>query len=34
MNDTETKSQLQKLNLYLAPNETRFSNVMDEVERN
>ncbi|MBW2985637.1 hypothetical protein KY313_03215 [Candidatus Woesearchaeota archaeon] len=33
MNDTETKSQLQKLNLYLAPNETRFSNIMDEVEK-
>jgi len=34
MNESETKSQLQKLNLYLAPNETRFSNIMDEVERN
>jgi hypothetical protein len=33
MNDTETKSRLEKLNLYLAPNETRFSNIMDEVER-
>ena len=33
MDDTETKSQLEKLNLYLAPNETRFSNIMDEVER-
>ena len=33
MNDTETESQLQKLMLYLAPNETRFSNIMDEVEK-
>ena len=32
MNNTETKSRLQKQNLYLAPNETMFSNIMDEVE--